>query len=42
MPDERWHADRDEIAVTFGRTLDPDQRLRELEAEQQRAPAGRS
>ena len=23
MPAERWHADRDELAVTFDRTLDP-------------------
>jgi len=37
MPAERWHADRDELAVTFGRTLDPEQRLGQLEADQQRA-----
>ena len=37
MPTERWHADRDELAVTFGRTLDPAERLRELEADQHRA-----
>ncbi len=35
MPAERWQADRDELAVTFGRTLDADERL--LEAEQQHA-----
>jgi hypothetical protein len=37
MPAERWQADRHELAVTFGRTLGPDERLRELEAEQQHA-----
>ncbi len=37
MPAERWHADRDELAVTFGRTLDPIERLRQLEADQQHA-----
>ena len=37
MPDERWQADRHELAITFGRTLDADQRLRELQAEQQQA-----
>ena len=37
MPAERWHADRPELALTFGRTLDADQRLRELETEQQQA-----
>jgi TnpA family transposase len=37
MPQERWRADRSELSVTFGRTLDPDQRLRELEAEQREA-----
>jgi hypothetical protein len=37
MPDARWQADRHELAVTFSRTLDADQRLRELEAEQQQA-----
>jgi hypothetical protein len=37
MPQERWHADRSELAITFGRTLDADQRLRELEAEQHQA-----
>jgi TnpA family transposase len=37
MPAERWHADRDELAVTFDRTLDPNQRLGQLEADQQRA-----
>jgi hypothetical protein len=37
MPDARWQADRHELAVTFGRTLDADQRLRELQAEQQQA-----
>ncbi|MEJ7894616.1 MAG: Tn3 family transposase, partial [Solirubrobacteraceae bacterium] len=37
LPAERWQADRQELAVTFGRTLDPDERLRELEAEQQQA-----
>jgi hypothetical protein len=39
MPGERWQADRDELAVTFGRTLDPAERLRELEADQHRALA---
>ena len=33
MPVERWEADRSELAITFGRTLDADQRLQELEAE---------
>jgi len=37
MPAERWHAERHELAVTFGRTLDADARLRELETEQQQA-----
>ena len=37
MPDERWQADRRELAITFGRTLDADQRLRELQAEQHQA-----
>src|SRR5215212_8290581 len=37
MPAERWHAERDELAVTFGRTLDPEQRLVQLEADQQHA-----
>ncbi len=40
MPAERWQADRHELAVTFGRTLDADQRLGELEAEQQQALRG--
>jgi hypothetical protein len=37
MPDARWQADRHELAITFGRTLDADQRLRALQAEQQQA-----
>ena len=37
MPVERWSTDRSELSITFGRTLDPDQRLRELEAEQRQA-----
>lgn len=37
MPAARWHADRHELAVTFGRTLDGAERLRQLEADQQRA-----
>jgi Tn3 transposase DDE domain len=37
VPDARWQADRRELAVTFGRTLDADQRVAELEADQQRA-----
>jgi Tn3 transposase DDE domain len=37
MPVERWSTDRSELSITFGRTLDPDQRLRELEAEQRHA-----
>jgi hypothetical protein len=36
-PAERWHADRDELAVTFDRTLDLERRLGQLEADQQRA-----
>lgn len=37
MPAERWQADRAELAVTFGRTLDPDERLQQLHADQQQA-----
>ncbi len=37
MPAERWEAERSELAITFGRTLDADRRLRELEAEQKQA-----
>ena len=37
MPAERWRADRHELAVTFGRTLDGAERLRQLEADQRRA-----
>lgn len=37
MPAERWQAERRELTVTFGRTLDPAERLRELEADQHRA-----
>jgi len=37
MPAERWQADRAELAVTFGRTLDPDERLHQLHADQQQA-----
>jgi TnpA family transposase len=39
VPGDRWEADRHELATTFGRTLDPDQRLRELQTEQQHALA---
>ncbi|MDQ6778112.1 MAG: Tn3 family transposase [Actinomycetota bacterium] len=37
MPTARWQADRLELAVTFGRPLDADERLRELERDQQAA-----
>jgi TnpA family transposase len=37
LPAGRWQADRHELAVTFGRTLDVDQRLAELQADQQQA-----
>lgn len=37
MPAERWQADCGELAVTFGRTLDPAQRLGQLEPDQQQA-----
>jgi len=37
MPAERWQADRAELAVTFGRTLDGDERLQQLHADQQQA-----
>ena len=37
MPAEHWRADRDELAVTFGRALDPQERLGQLEADQQQA-----
>jgi hypothetical protein len=37
MPMDRWSTDRSELSVTFGRTPDPDQRLGELETEQQQA-----
>jgi hypothetical protein len=37
MPAGRWHADRHELAITFGRTLDAEQRLAELHADQQQA-----
>jgi hypothetical protein len=37
MSAERWHADRHELAMTFGRTLDGAERLRQLEADQQLA-----
>lgn len=39
MPAERWRAERHELAVTFGRTLDADERFHELETEQQQALA---
>ncbi len=38
MPAARWQADRLELAVTFGRPLDADERLAELERDQQHAP----
>lgn len=34
MPAQRWAADREELAVTFGRPLDATRRLAELEADQ--------
>lgn len=34
MPAQRWAADREELAVTFGRPLDATGRLAELEADQ--------
>ncbi len=34
MPIARWEADREELAVTFGRSLDAAERLAQLEAEQ--------
>ena len=37
MPTDRWHTDRHEFTVTFGRTLDAEERLAELQADQQRA-----
>jgi hypothetical protein len=37
MPAGRWHADRHELAITLGRTLDAKQRLAELQADQQQA-----
>lgn len=37
MPAERWHTDRHELAVTFGRTLNGEERLSQLRAEQQHA-----
>ncbi|MCA1680499.1 MAG: Tn3 family transposase, partial [Actinobacteria bacterium] len=37
MPAERWHTDRHELAVTFGRTLNGEERLSQLQAEQQHA-----
>jgi len=37
MPAEHWHSDRDELAVTSGRALDPQERLGQLEADQQQA-----
>ncbi len=36
MPAERWQTDRHELAVTFDRTLDADQRLAELQADHDR------
>ena len=36
MPAGRWQADGHELAITFGRTLDAEQRLAELHADQQR------
>lgn len=40
MPGDRWRRERAELAVTFGRTLDADRRLAELEHEQQNAIRG--
>jgi hypothetical protein len=37
MPAERWHVDRHELAVTFGRTLDATERVAQLQADQQNA-----
>jgi TnpA family transposase len=37
MPQQRWQADRSELAITFGRTTDPGERLRELEVDQHQA-----
>jgi hypothetical protein len=37
LPAARWQAERHELAVTFGRTLDADQRLAELQADQRQA-----
>ena len=39
MPTERWAEEREELSITFGRTLDVEQRLQELEREQKDALA---
>ncbi len=39
MPAERWASEREELSITFGRTLDVEQRLQELEREQKDALA---
>jgi hypothetical protein len=40
LPAGRWQADRHELAVTFGRPLDAEERLLELERDQQQALRG--
>jgi hypothetical protein len=40
VPSERWQGQRHELTVTFGRTLDADERLRQLELQQQEALRG--
>src|SRR5450755_2935857 len=37
MPAGRWQTDRHELAITLGRTLNAEQRLAELQADQQQA-----
>jgi hypothetical protein len=37
MSTDRWHTDRHELTVTFGRTLNAEERLAQLQADQQRA-----
>jgi hypothetical protein len=37
MPADRWHGDRDELAVAIGRTLEGEERLAQLQADQQHA-----
>ena len=39
MPQPRWENERAELAVTFGRTLDPRERLQQLETQQRHALA---